>query len=175
MIELTDILGHLRLPADDTSQDAVLLRLRDAALANLEHETGRAIRAATRVARFDGFGAALRLPWLPVRSVDQVRYRDAGGVWQELDTWFLDDRGWPVVVLPAASGAFPQTDAHPASVEVTAQVGYDELPPDLAWAALLLIGHGYEHREAVGAGESFSTVPMGVRYLLNGFRLPRLS
>ena len=50
----------------------------------------------------------------------------------------------------------------------------DALPADLKRAALLMVGHLYENREAVVIGTIPSTLPMAVEYLRQPHRIMRI-
>lgn len=181
MIDLALIKKHLRLDSsfDDGSEDAFLLGLAEAALKLAEEMTGTCFTSREEILVLDGFppaAAAIELDWTPVQNITLVEYIDADGVSQELDaeTLRLDARKrvYPLL-LPPFGQRWPRTIAEPESVTITAEVGFEVLPATVRSAALLIIGHLYENREAstaVNVGE----LPMGVSMLLNHYYIPRI-
>lgn len=181
MIDLALIKKHLRLDSsfDDGSEDDFLLSLAEAALKLAEQITGTCFIAREETFVLDGFPAGstlIELEWTPVQNITLVEYTDAQGISQELDvaTLRLDARKrvYPVL-LPPFGQSWPRTIAEPESVTITAEVGFDVLPATVRSAALLIIGHLYENREAstaVNVGE----LPVGVSMLLNHYYIPRI-
>lgn len=181
MIDLALIKKHLRLDSsfDDGSDDAFLLGLADAALKLAEEETGTSFLSREETLILDGFppgASAIELDWTPVQNITLVEYTDGNGVSQELapETLRLDSRKLVYPVLfPPFGQSWPRTIAEPESVTITAEVGFEVLPATVRSAALLIIGHLYENREAsttVNVGE----LPMGVSMLLNHYNIPRI-
>jgi uncharacterized phiE125 gp8 family phage protein len=181
MIDLALIKKHLRLDSsfDDGSEDDFLLGLAEAALKLAEEMTGTSFLSKEETLRLDGFppgAAAIELDWTPVQNITLVEYIDASGVSQELDveTVRLDSRKRVYPVLkPPFGQSWPRTIAESESVTITAEVGFEILPATVRSAALLIIGHLYENREAstaVNVGE----LPMGVSMLLNHYYIPRI-
>jgi uncharacterized phiE125 gp8 family phage protein len=60
-------------------------------------------------------------------------------------------------------------------VKVTFVCGYAELPQDLRWAILLLVGHFYQNREAVTTDLKAIDLPMGVASILERHRVGRFA
>ena len=84
----------------------------------------------------------------------------------------LDARGVYPKLYPVTE--WPESKAQRASVKVRADIGYAELPADVRAAALLIIGHLYEHREAVVIGTIATDLPMGVELLLAPYVIHRV-
>lgn len=70
--------------ADDILANASeVMRLIQAAESSFREYTGRVLRESTwKWTRSLFPSRPFRIPWMPVRSVSQVRYRDAAGAWQ---------------------------------------------------------------------------------------------
>ena len=76
------------------------------------------------------------------------------------------------MLYPAAE--WPASKSQRASVKVTADIGHAELPADVRAAALLIVGHLYENREAVVIGTIATDLPMGVELLLAPYVIHRM-
>lgn len=111
------------------------------------------------------------LPRPPLISVETVHYTPADGVevpltgFRQLDVG-VSDGGF---LLPALNGSWPVTNGEPGSVRVNFTCGYAEVPKSVKRAALLLIGHWYEHREAASAVK-VNDLPTAVDALLFPYR-----
>ncbi|WP_129138793.1 head-tail connector protein [Modicisalibacter coralii] len=176
MITLADAKAHLRLDADDTSEETLIQALIDAAVRYAENHTQSRFAKASKIQVLDGFpakDAAIELPWSPVIAIDSLDYIDPAGVSQAMDvsTLRLDTRPIMPRLSPQYGSDWPVTIAEPESVTITATVGYDTLPADVRLALLLLIGHWYENREQVVVGTTSSEVPLGVGSLLAPYRI----
>jgi len=179
MIELSLIKKHLSINSsfDDGSDDVLLQGFAAAALEYAESETGTSFVKAEKTVVLDGFPVgAFELQFTPVIEVLSVSYTDPAGVEQDIDPQLvrLDSRNRVYPMLhPPFGGSWPATIAEPESVTIVLQVGYDALPAQAQSACLLLIGHLYEHREAVTMLQA-SELPMGVSFLLNSYKIPRV-
>lgn len=111
------------------------------------------------------------LPRPPLVSVQTVRYTPVDGIevaltgFRTLDVG-VSDGGF---LLPALNGAWPVTNGEPGSVRTNFTCGYATVPPSVKRAALLLIGHWYENREAAG-DVKIAELPMAVDALLFPYR-----
>jgi len=162
--------SHLRLGtgfADDAVQDTVLESFLRAAIAAVEARTGKVLierdfswsLTAWRTAD------AQALPVAPVRSVISVVSKGPFGeeTIAPSDTHFLrDDPHRPV--LCSTTSALPTVPKF-GEVEVTFVAGYgsnwDDVPPDLAHAVLLLAAHYYQYRAETGLGGLEGRPPPG--------------
>ncbi|WP_310622478.1 head-tail connector protein [Flexibacterium corallicola] len=127
---------------------------------------------------FDRFTPEIRLPFPDVQTVT-VRYLDGHGDFQTLAPERVqlreDARG--CFLIPAKGSCWPSLPATPECVQVDMIVGYgspDDVPAFVKLAALLLLGHYYENREAVTVGVTSAPMPISVNALLNGYRVRRL-
>lgn len=162
---------HLRLGsgfADDAVQDGLLAGFLRAALAAIEGRIGRALFLRDfRWPRARPRRGLLLLPLLPLVTVDQVaRLGEAGGEQLlEPGDWRLHDMPRPAIRPQGGGGTF--------RVDFTAGHGaaFDDIPPDLQQAVILLAAHYHDHRHdtALAAG----CAPFGVTALLERYRLVR--
>lgn len=162
---------HLRLGsgfAEDAVQDGLLAGFLRAALAAIEGRTGKALMArGFRLPRAQARDGEVALPVAPVGAVLEVAR--------------LDGAGGEEVLAPGAwrfegDGARPRVVTGPGSYRVDFLAGYgpafDDLPPDLQQAVLLLAAHyhDYRHDTALAAG----CAPFGVTALLDRYRCLRV-
>lgn len=176
MIGLDEVKVHLRLEPDWSEEDALLTSLVNAAINVLEHQTGRTFNQGTRELSLDDWAEKITLPWWPVTQVESITYRGMDGQQQTLPVqdYMLDQRLYPARIRVDQQ---PQTDDGHLPITVAVSVGEGSLPEDLKRAGLLLIGHLYEHREAVTVGVSggVQELPMAVEYLVQPWRLMRIA
>lgn len=164
---------HLRLAsgfADDAVQNGLLAGFLRAALAAIEGRTGKALFARKfRLLRVEARDGALALPVEPVSGVAEVARLDCDGgeVVLEPGGWRLDCGAYqPRVRLDTRAGTF--------RVDFLAGYGpeFDDLPPDLQQAVMLLAAHyhDYRHDRVLAAG----CAPFGVTTLLERYRRLRV-
>lgn len=115
--------------------------------------------------------ARLNLPRPPLVSVETVHYTPANGIEAPLTGFRTLDVGVSNggFLLPALNTAWPITNGQPVSVRINFTAGYSIVPPSVKRAALLLVGHWYEHREAAG-DVKIAELPMAVDALLYPYR-----
>jgi uncharacterized phiE125 gp8 family phage protein len=179
-VTVAEAKNHLRVV--DNSEDDYIAGLVKAAADLIERDTGLALRAKSYTDSFETwqqFGRnRLPLSRRPANSVTQIEYDgDVGGT-QVLasNQYRLRDLGGSTSVVPAANVTWPTLEAIPGAVRVTYNAGYannDALPAAIRHAAMLLISHWYEHREAATPG-TVTTLPMAYDSLIAAYRIVRL-
>lgn len=185
-ISLAAVKLHLRVDGDD--EDSLIADLIAAARSHIEDRTGLALVPTEVTAYLDamhsrGCGAAvLPLPVAPFAELLSFSYLDGSGEVQSLPPMAL--RAGHMACrsyLALKSGQWPATARTPGAITVGYIAGfgidsdYDyptagQLPAPLAQAMLLLIGHWYKYREAVG--ERVSTLPLAFDALIAPYMLP---
>jgi uncharacterized phiE125 gp8 family phage protein len=158
---------------DHSDEDTLISGLIAAAVAHVDGYTGvlgRALLTQTWRVDADEPGKVV-IPLEPVQSV-AVQYVDEAGATQSF-TQFDLVRGdaFPFIQLKDTA-VWPDTKTQPDAFRVTAVVGYGDasaVPQPIKQAILLMVGHLYANREAVG--ESMTAVPMAVDALLAPYRL----
>lgn len=172
-VSLTEVKAHCRV--DDTSSDAVLTALLNAAVDHLDGWTGilgRALVTQTWRQDFASFGC-LRLPLGPVASISEVTYFDADNAEQTLstDVYTLRSDAIGTYVDLKPSQSWPSTYARADAVSVTYVAGTAaaDVPAAIKAAIMLLVSHWNEHREAAIEG-GVSELPMGVAALIAPYR-----
>lgn len=172
---------HLRLGTgfgDDTSQDPLLESLLRAAMAAVEAWTSKALVSRnfswTLQCWREAQGQAL--PLAPVSSLVSVKITDKLG-WEEAvspTTYRLQpDTHRPL--LMATGSALPRVPVG-GSVEITFTAGFgpawQDVPPDIAQAVLVLAAHYYEYRHEMQSNGG--VIPYAVSALIERWRSMRL-
>jgi uncharacterized phiE125 gp8 family phage protein len=175
-VTLAEAKLHLRV--DGADEDALITGLITAARAAAEHETGRALVTQTLRLTLDEWpeDSDIELLRPPASSIVAVRYVDAAGATQTLDTnaYSLDnsseyDTHW---LLPALGTTWPAARDQANAIEVDYTAGYGAaaaVPQPVKQWMLLAVGDMYANRER--SGEK-AAVPHGfVAGLLEPYRL----
>lgn len=179
LVSLSEAKLHLRVDSDD--DDDLIEALVAAAVSYLDGWSGtlgRCLVSQTWKESFSAFPSCtrLRLRLVPVGSITSVVYRDSSNVEQTLSSSLysgplLDAHG--AYLALDDDEVWPDTYDRDDAVTVTYVAGYgaaaSDVPQAIRQAALLMIGHWYENREAVAAG-IIVEVPLGATFLLNPFR-----
>ena len=170
---------HLRLTeiADDQVEDSLIQGLIVAAREYCEGYTDRALATQTIDVYFDCFsGEYMELPFAPLQSVTSVTVKDSNGDETVLveDTDYLVDAISTVgrIVRPYGESWYNFTEypINPITVRIVA--GYTttyKIPSAIKQAMLLLVGHWYLNREAVGTVGG--DIKLTVDALLSMYRL----
>ncbi len=167
-LDLDLVKDHLRVRHD--AEDSLIAGYLAAAIAHVEHATGRLLTRRAITQSVLSLSTRLDLHWGP----DPV-FADGQGL------AYFDSAGSPAVSAPRLAGSYVYApvdgwptlmDYSPLSLAYTA--GYDPagtpLPSDLIHVVLLLVGHFYSNREAVNVGGSVAEVPLAVAALLQPYR-----
>lgn len=166
---------HLRVfhDEDDAEIDAMVA----AATASIEGPNGIGVALSPQTWRLslDHFPCEIVIPLGPVTAVTSVSYVDADGAPATVPALRFDLDANPTRIWPARDVAWPSVTCEPGAVKVTFVCGYPTLPQDLRWAILLLVGHFYEHREAVTTDLKAVDLPMGVASIIERYRVGRVA
>ena len=134
---------------------------------------GRALIAQTWAQSFPGFAPSLRLALSPAIGITGISYINPEGASQSFDVAgarLHEDAAGPYVCFTAD---LPQTDIRADAVTITYRAGYGDaagdVPAPLRQAILLLVGHWYAQREAVGPSR-YVRIPFGVMALSAPYR-----
>jgi len=166
-VSLADGLAHLRVePGDDDVYVGLLLRAAQAHLEGPGGWLGRAVGVQTLEWRGYSCDGVISLPYPPFRSL--VSVKDASGGDVDPDTLDVETQRFRAAVITRKSGAWPG-----GPIRITYTVGYDPEDAEAApirHAILLLVGHWYQNREGVTAGQ-MSAMPFAVDALLAPLRI----
>lgn len=174
-VALADLREHLRV--DSGQDESLLAAYLAAARAYLERITGRALMPQTWRMTLDAFPTdAFELAIAPVQSITSISYLDTAGATQTVPggSYVLDATRAPARVALAPGASWPATRSQPAAVTVQFVAGYTDaavVPAPLRHALMLLVGHWYEHREAVAGGAAPSSVPLSFEALVAAYRV----
>lgn len=169
---------------DDDDDNAILSRLIAVVMSHLDGIDGilgRALIAQTWSQEFDSFpaGAVLCLGLAPVISITGIDYFDMDNAAQSFDLANVTafNRARESYVKLGYSSSWPSSYyERDDAVTVTYQAGYgvtaDKVPAAIKHAALMLLSHYYENREAVLTGTISAELPLGVMRLLRPFIRP---
>jgi uncharacterized phiE125 gp8 family phage protein len=163
--------AYLRIDSGD--EDGVIEGLIKAAREMVETDAEISLLPQTLTWYLDAFPAweiSLRRP--PVNSITSITYLDQDGTSQTLaaSEYRFDGYSRPARLSPAYNEQWPTT--HPVSnaVTIVAAAGYSsvsQVPQMIKQAILMLVGHWYRNREAVGIGTTSEEVAMSYRALLS--------
>lgn len=148
--------AHLRV--DGTGDEQLIEHLITAARRYCETAQGRAYITQTLELQLEDWpcGREIRLPRPPLQSVTSVKYTNSAGAettWSSAD-YQVDTRSQPGRLVLGYGKSWPTATLRPGGaivVRYVAGYGLAAAVPETARQAMrLLIGHWYEHREAVG-------------------------
>lgn len=174
IVSLEESKAHLRVFHDDDND--YIEGLNDAAQDWLSGENNWLGRSVVEqgweltLSRFEARRICLSKP--PLVEVKNVFYTPSdGGAEVEITDFRTFDVGVANggYILPAKNTDWPQTDGEPSSVRIVFTAGYEEAPSSVKRAALLMVGHWYENREAV-TDAKIDDLPLAVDALLMPYR-----
>lgn len=168
-VTLTEAKTHLRI--DHSEEDGTLAGYILAARHHIEGATRRALSPQTWELTLDHFPPVIELPMPPLVSVVSVKYVDRDGAVQTLDPalYVVENDGPRGLIFPAYQQRWPEVRHHGIAVIVEFECGYEQVPPDLKHAILLLTAHFYEIRQPAIVGTSIGRVPMSVDALISPY------
>ena len=113
------------------------------------------------------------IPRPPLQSVDIIAYYGTDDIPVEFDDYFVDTESEPGRIILNYGKSWPSITLRPANgVCITFTAGYGDncsdtgnIPQKVKQAILLLVGHWYENREAIGQ-PNLTDIPKGVDALL---------
>lgn len=162
-------------------QGEQLTALIEAATERAESYLGRALITQSLRLLLDEFPCGqLELPRPPLAEVTEIRYLDADGVQQTLDSslYRVTTGREPAAIEPAYGATWPSTLPVAEAIEIDYTAGYGDegvsVPASIRHAITMMVGEWLEFREGLVIGTIAEEIPNSVKYLLNGHRLGRL-
>ena len=145
-----------------------------AATASVEESSGKALMEQTWEMKVSGpDDGVIEIPKTPVLELVSITYLNAALVSTALDVDDFallgdEDRAW---IEPLEGVSWPSTVVRADAITITFTAGFEDaesVPANLKQAILMMVGHLYQNREAVGDASQggFVAVPMGVEYLV---------
>jgi uncharacterized phiE125 gp8 family phage protein len=169
--------AKLHLRVEHSEEDGYIFGLIETATRYCEQINGRAFLQRTFELTLDAWPEpVLRLPYPPLRRVEEIAFTCADGSVGVVDgaAYYVDVSQEPGRVC--LLGSWPQVVLRPfAGVRIRYVAGFLNaavVPKGYRQAALLMIGHWYEHRENV-SDRSLFKVPSAARSLLEVDRVKR--
>lgn len=149
-VTLAEAKAHLRVTYG--LEDALITSLIAAARAYIENWCDRALITQVWKATRDAFCPEIRLTGGVVTAIQSVKYIDADGVEQTLDSsaYVADLDSVPARIWPAVGSSWPTTAAQPGAVRIQYAVGYADaaaVPAPIKAALLLVLGDLFENRQ----------------------------
>jgi uncharacterized phiE125 gp8 family phage protein len=175
MIDVDAAKAWIKKETDD--EDALVGGLVSAAIATIEAQTGKFLSVKEFTQELAGFPCDLsheiRLTRGPVLATPTpvIEYDPSDGA----DAAAIEDfrlvEGRNGALLPAYGEVWPTTLPGPGTVRITYSAGFaDGEAPDLDQAALMLVAHWYQNREAVTVGSAPTELPLAVKMLIGPYR-----
>ena len=154
-VSVNEAKHHLRV--SDSQEDQFIDTLIKAARELAEVETERSFLTTRWKQTFRCWpGSEIRLERPPLQSVVSVAYVDENEASQTLTEtthYVVDTTSTPGKIWRAADTSWPSVSTEaPHPIEITFDAGWSiasTVPQSIKQAILLLVGHWYEHREAV--------------------------
>lgn len=174
IVSASEAKAHLRVfhSDDDAYIDGLIAAATDW-LAGEGSWLGRAVVTAGWELTIKGFPSGkIELPRPPLASVEGVFYSPADGSSEvELSGYRVVGAGSKdgASLYPVFGQAWPDATREDGSVRIEFTAGYEDTPSSVKHAALLLIGHWYENREAASEIK-IETLPLAVDALLMPYR-----
>lgn len=157
-VTVPEVKRHCRVSSTVVTDDELLSHLIDVAVEHFDGYQGilgRCLITQTWKQTFDYFHDIMRLPF-PAQGITSVKYLDAEGVEQTLDTSYYDLRhdGLSSFVQRERSLLWPTIKLEPEAVRITFTAGFgsaSEVPAPVRQAILLSVGSLYSQtREDAG-------------------------
>ena len=175
-VTLDEVKTHLRVDGD--ALDSVLSPLIEAATDFVERETRQTLRPTSFRLYLDGFPAEreIKLPRLPLVSVDAVRYV-ASGIERTLHpiAYAADPSGSkPGRLALGYDQSWPVADRVPSAAYIDFTAGHaGNCPATLKTLVAMVAGHYLEHPEAA-VDRRIEAVPLAVESIINLHAYPEV-
>lgn len=164
-IALSTIKKALKIDYD--TDDAEIMRIRDAVLSLITEYTGVSLVPVTKTQYID-YWMKTRLIFNPFVEVASITYTDTDGNEQTYGSteYFLILKDYPSVWINFYE--YPSIKEG-TEIAITYKVGYSNIPAEIQQLAISLIGHWYNNPEA-GAPISLFEVPLSAKFILDNMR-----
>lgn len=179
-LTLEEVKIHLKIEADETTEDTLLNSLITSARIHAETYTRRALGAQTwtlYMDKFDYDDDEICISYPPLTAVNSVKYYDEYGVLITMSPtlYQVDTHSTPGRIVIAYGEVWPQTElGRINAVEIEFNCGYTDgvniIPESIKQAMLLMIGHWYSNKESVVVGTIASKVPETSEALMWAYR-----
>lgn len=157
------------LKIDYTTDDAEIIRIRDAAIAFIEDYCGISIVNATQTI-YMTYWMKTRFDKAPFLQIESVKYYDSANVLTTMPTtdYFLIRSQYPSVYVNFSE--YPSVYEN-TEIELTYTTGYnDELPEHITQAIIAITGAWYNNPEST-APITLTEVPLSARFILENIKV----
>lgn len=134
---------------DGTAFDAQLAILIAGVRSDIEGITGTPLATQTVTLQASAWSDLALLPIAPVQSIEAIVYRDSAGaaVTVDADDYALEGGGLEWSIAPSSGASWPGVLQTGSWIEITAIVGYAEVPPRVRLALLLGVRAVFDDRD----------------------------
>lgn len=166
MPTLQQIKNALKIEYD--TDDAELLRLRDAVMAFIYNETGVNC-SPKQYTQYCDYWMKTRFDEYPFIEVKSVKYYNSTGTLTTMPStdYFLDKSKAPNSYFINFS-EYPDLKDN-TQIEITYTAGYADLPKDLAQCVIAFVGAWYNNPEALSP-ITLQEVPVSAKFILEGWK-----
>ncbi|WP_045836045.1 head-tail connector protein [Hyphomicrobium sp. 99] len=178
-VTVADAKAHMRIDSDD--EDVLIGSLLLTSRLHIEVALSLALITQSWKLTLDRWpgGRDVELPLTPLRSIDEVRVKNAAGVANAVpaESYLVDLASRPArLVWNNSVPPSPQVRANGIEIDMTVGFGStgESVPAPLKHAILMLTAHWYEHRDPGEIGSDDARIPECVSALINPFRTIRL-
>lgn len=178
-VSVADAKAHMRIDGD--GEDVLIASLLLTSRLHIEVALSLALITQSWTMTLDRWpaGRDVELPLTPLRSVDEVRAKNAAGVAIAVpaEGYLVDLASRPSrLVWNNMAPPVPRVRTNGIEIDMTAGFGStgDSVPAPLKHAILMLTAHWYEHRDPGEIGSADARIPDAVSALINPFRTIRL-
>lgn len=179
-VSLAEVKEHLRVDGPD--EEPLIVALITTARLTIEHLAGLALVTQRWAVLRDSWpeAQAIELPVAQVASLDALRVYDEAGSASLIagDQYIADLASRPARLVRRDAYPWPAPGRIANGIEIELTAGFGAMPIDvpetLRWAVLMLVGHWFENRAAVGADAQLRHMPLAVHAVLAPYRRVRL-
>jgi uncharacterized phiE125 gp8 family phage protein len=166
IISLADMKEWLRV--DHSDEDTTITAIIDSAVQSIQNYTGRHFKTTTFIATLDSFHSAT-FPY-EVSAITAISYIDRAGSVQTLIStkYFLDLYTQPARIKFKNTPDVIEDEFNAITISGTIT---NSIKPPLVHAIKMLSAHFYENRRAVIVGTISSEIPLGIKALINPYRI----
>jgi uncharacterized phiE125 gp8 family phage protein len=170
IISLADMKQFLRV--DHTDEDTTITAIIDAATQSIQDYTGRHFVSTTYIYSLDSF-YFVEFPY-QVSTVTSVTYLDTAGASQTLaaNKYFVDTTRQPGRVKFIDTPSLVEDKFN--RVQINGAITAASVEAPLVHAIKMLAAHYYENRRAVVVGATATVIPLGIRAIVNPYRIINL-
>jgi len=166
MVTLAQIKQALKI--DYSTDDAELLRLRDAVVSHIENYTGLTIETAKKT-QYCSYWMRTRLDGFPYSSIDSIKYTNTSNVLTTMPStdYWVDRSDEPSVYVNFLE--YPSIKEG-TNIQINYTAGYADTPKDIEQAIIAFIGAWYNNPEAL-APINMQVVPISAQFILDNLRV----